>query len=309
MTSFSSRFRHATLLGGAVILCGCTQRTALQQAVHDSDRGSWRTAAPGVLDSLESEACLVEVVPLGEPDEVGFITAYATPRVDACRVRTPRFRHPLHAAPEGGITATRRAIHEEDLLAGAELCWLDDRLEAYLIQVNGSAVVDWVDVDGRRTGAESVLAWSASNDLGYRSLGRMAIDAGLASEDAMSLAVLRELQQSNPDELALLMLENPRYIMFRELPPTETLKGARGRSLVAGVSLAADPMHETDALLLVEPLDGSPPFLGLVHDGGAAIIGAQRLDRYLGSGSSAMREAGAIAMPARVSRVHITSKK
>jgi len=68
-------------------------------------------------------------------------------------------------------------------------------------------------------------------------------------------------------------------------------------------------MHETDALLLVEPLDGSPPFLGLVHDGGAAIIGAQRLDRYLGSGSSAMREAGAIATPARVSRVHITSKK
>ena len=295
----------AALLGAAVFVCGCAQRTAFENAVAGAVHAAWEHAAPGMLAELRSASATVEIVPLGSPGEVGLVTAYATPRVRACRVRSGRFVHPLHRAPEAGTSATRLEIHEGELLAGEELCWLDDRLEAYLIQVNGSAVVAWVDETSQATGEESTIAWSASNGLPYKSLGRMAIDVGMASEESMSLDRLRTLHASHPEEIASLMLANPRYIMFRELSPTESLRGSRGRSLVAGVSLATDPRHATGKLLLIEPVDGSAPFLGLIHDGGAAIVGQQRIDRYLGSGAAAMSEAGAIAMPATVSVVEI----
>ena len=297
--------RSVVLLSTAVLVLGCARRTSLDVAIEGANQSAWEQASPGLLQTLQAENASLEIIVLGNQDEVGLVTGYATPRVLASRFRSDRFAYPLHLAPEGGTAATRQQIHKQELLAGEELCWLADRLEAYLIQVNGSAVLAWVDESGKETGQESTIVWSASNGHGYKSLGRMAIDAGMASEDSMSLDRLRSLHLSHPQELSELMLKNPRYIMFRELSPVEVLEGSRGCPLIPGVSLAADPRYETGALFLIEPTDGSEPFLGLVHDGGAAIVGPQRLDRYFGIGDSAMSVAGTTAIPATVSRVEV----
>lgn len=294
----------AALFGAAVFLCGCTHRTALDQAIASADEQAWERASPGLLERLRLGTG-VEVVPVAPKGESGLMTGYATPRVHASRIETPQYAYPLHRAPEEGITATRRAIEEEELLDEFELCWLEDSLEAYLIQVNGSAVIDWVDADGRVTGESATVVWSKSNGHAYESLGRMAIDAGLASADEMSLARLRALHRSHTDVMAGLMLENPRYIMFRLLDADEPLCGSRVRPLIAGVSLATDPAYPTDTLLLIEPTDGTMPCLGLVHDGGAAIVGPQRVDRYFGSGAEAMGQAGALAAPITVSEIKL----
>ena len=297
----------AVLLGAAVFFSGCASKSSLDVAVANADHQSWLRADPDALAALQDQDVQVEVIRLGDGDEIGFMTAYATPRIRARRARGGAFLHALHEEPTGGISSTRREIHEGELLAGQELCWLDDPLEAYLVQVNGSAIVAWVDEEGVETGEETFIVWSASNEHSYSSLGRMAIDAGLASPGEMSLGHLRHLHLKHPERIQALMLENPRYIMFRALDPTESLSGSRGRTLVPGVSLATDPRHPTDAILLVEPLEGGEPFLGLVHDGGAAIVGPQRIDRYLGVGEDAMDEAGTIAMPARVYLVKINA--
>ena len=302
----NSRINTAVLLCAAVFVCGCAPRTPLERAVRGADETSWELAAPGLLGRLADPDVTILVESFGEPDEIGMMTAYATPRVRASRSKVAPYIHPIHAAPEGGTSLTRRNLLEEGRLDGLELAWLDDALEAYLVQVNGSAVLDWVDpASGSPTGQETAIVWSESNGHSYASLGRMAIEDGLAGEDAMSLDLLRALHEEAPERIGMLMLRNPRYIMFRALPPGGSINGSRGVPLVQGVSLAADPCHETGAILLVEPIDGSPPLIGLVHDGGAAIVGSQRIDTYLGVGPEAMDAAGRVVVPARVSRVRV----
>ena len=294
----------AALISAAVFVSGCASPSALDRAVDSADADAWQQAAPGVLQRLRAERASVTVESSGAPGEIGLITAYATPQVRASRTRTDTHDHPLHAAPEGGTRSTRRQIAEGDELPGLEIAWFDNALDPYLIHVNGSAVLDWVDpVTGLPLGKKSVIVWSDTNRHDYSSLGRMAIDAGLGSESEMSLALLRDLHLEQTDLIESLMLENPRYIFFRELTDDESLNGSRGVPLVAGVSLATDPLHPTGTLLLLEPVDGSQPHLGLVHDGGAAIVGPQRVDRYLGSGDRAMSAAGQVVVPARVFRV------
>lgn len=294
----------AALICAAVFVSGCASPSALDRAVDSADADAWNRAAPGVLLALRADRGVIVVEPQGRSEEIGLVTAYATPRVPATRNRTATHRHPLHAAPEGGTQSTRRQIDERDELPGLEIAWFDNALDPYLIQVNGSAVLAWVDpATGLPSGDESVIVWSDTNGHGYVSLGRMAIDSGLGTEADMSLALLRELHAVQTELIESLMLENPRYIFFRELADDESLRGSRGVTLVAGISLATDPVHPTGTLLLLEPIDGSQPHLGLVHDGGAAIVGPQRVDRYLGQGSDAMSAAGQVVVPARVSQV------
>ena len=301
-------FLHtAALLSAAVFVCGCRTDHSLHRAIDSADHAAWEQAAPGLLDRLRSSDVVVEV--LAPSDEVGVMTAYATPRLPASRVRTDVHQHPIHAPPDGGTRSVRASIMASDAFDQLVIGWVEDRLDAYLVQVNGSCVLDWVDPKtGDRLEETSVLAWSANNGHGYESLGRMSIDAGLSTEEEMSLDRLRDLHERHPERIAELMLENPRYIFFRELQREESLSGSRGIPLVPGVSLATDPLHETGAILLIEPLDGSLPILGLAHDGGAAIVGPQRIDRYLGSGQEAMDLAGRVVVPARVRRVRLPDR-
>ena len=294
----------AALVSAAVFVSGCASPTALDRAIESADVDAWNRAAPGLLPALRAGQSVIVVEPQGGPGEIGLFTAYATPRVAATRRRTATHRHPLHAAPVGGTRSTRREIAEQDELPGLEIAWFDNALDPYLIQVNGSAVLAWVDpLSGLPAGDESVIVWSDTNSHGYVSLGRMAIDEGFAREEDMSLALLRNLHADQTELIEALMLENPRYIFFRELNEDDSLQGSRGVPLVAGVSLATDPVHPTGTVLLLEPVDGSQPHLGLVHDGGAAIVGPQRVDRYLGRGADAMSAAGQVIVPARVSRI------
>ena len=65
------------------------------------------------------------------------------------------------------------------------LIWVRDAVEAYVIQVQGSAQIELPD--GRRVR----LAYDGRNGLPYTSLGRILIETGAIPETAMSLATLK----------------------------------------------------------------------------------------------------------------------
>ena len=65
------------------------------------------------------------------------------------------------------------------------IVWLRDAVEAFLIQVQGSAQVEFPD--GRR----ARLAYDGRNGLPYTSIGRILIETGEIAESAMSLESLK----------------------------------------------------------------------------------------------------------------------
>ena len=296
----------AALISAAVCFTACTGPSHLELAIDSADEDAWNAAAPGLLDRLRSDEVPPVLEPLAPADRTGLMTAYATPSLRASRRRTNTYAHPIHASPDGGSDLVRSQIVEHPGFDEIAIGWVADRLDCYLVQVNGSCVLEWIDPSNERpTGSRSTLVWSSTNGHDYVSLGRLAIEAGLSGEDGMSLSRLRLLHERQPERIAELMLVNPRYIFFRELDDGDSLQGSRGRPLVPGVSLAADPMHPAGSILLVVPADGGTPVIGLVHDGGAAIVGPQRLDRYRGVGAEAMHEAGRTQVPVRVFRVRL----
>ena len=105
---------------------------------------------------------------------------------------------------------TGRAIERE---RRDPVVWVRDAVEAFLIQVQGSAQVELPD--GRRVR----LAYDGRNGLPYTSIGRILIETGAIAESAMSLASLKAwlraagLGEGEPG-LAL-MRRNRSFVFFR----------------------------------------------------------------------------------------------
>ena len=91
-----------------------------------------------------------------ERDPVGLATGYFEPLVEASRVPRPGFRVPLHAPPADLATRspywTRQQLETlpaaQKSLRGREIAWLHDRLDALLLQVQGSGRLVFVDDRG-----------------------------------------------------------------------------------------------------------------------------------------------------------------
>ena len=109
----------------------------------------------------------------GEP----LLTGYYEPMLDASRVPTASQQVPLYRPPAD--LASRRPWYTRQeidtlpqaraALAGREIAWLADPLEALSLQIQGSGRVRITEPDGRVTLAR--LAFAGSNERPYRSVG------------------------------------------------------------------------------------------------------------------------------------------
>lgn len=231
--------------------------------------------------------------------QTGHLTGYFEPELAASPVRSGRFRHPLHAAPPD-LPAdrpwlSRAEIGDGNALAGLELAWLDDPLDAFLVHVQGSARLRFPD------GRVIRLGHVAKNGHPYRSIGAELIRRGEVAAEAMSLAAIRAWCQTHPDGVWPLLMTNPSYIFFglRDVGPGEGPLGAMGRPVTAGHSLAVDPAHvQLGAPVWIGfGVPGVPPVLCIAQDTGSAIRGPGRADLFCGSGQAAGDRAGAINAP------------
>ena len=236
-------------------------------------------------------------------------TGYFEPTYTASRVRTPLYRYPLYRQPANFKRwsrphPTRARLEGKDglaegksLLRGQELVWLSDRLEAFLVQVQGSARLKMTD------GTTMTVGYNGTTNYPYVSIGGELVKDGVFAKDELSLPKLLEHFEQNPSQLDKYIPRNNRFIFFRETagkPPTGNL----GVPVTGDRSIATDKslMPPGALALIVAPIPDRSESgeieirvvsrYVLDQDTGSAIKGAGRVDVFLGSGETAGERAG-----------------
>lgn len=274
------------------------------------DAPGWRRWLARAFDAVPMVAASAD----GTTRDTGLVTGYHEPLLSGSLVRDRPGQVPLLGVPPGlqaGDPAYARAALEtavrEALAAGAPppapvLGWLDDAVDAFFLQVQGSGRVVWRDGPGER------LGFAAHNGHPYRAIGRVLVDEGALAPAEVTAPSIRAWLRRHPDAADRVMRTNPRFVFFRRLPlgdPDAGPVGALGVPLTAGRSVATDPAFvPPGALAWVDsrdPLDGRPwQRLVFGQDVGGAITGAVRIDVFWGSDATAAERAGLAREPGRV---------
>lgn len=259
----------------------------------------------------------------GSAPAVNLITGYYEPLVRASRRRHGAYQWPLYAVPDDMLIIDLGAVYPE--LAGkrirgkldgrrvvpydtrAELerspeklkaiVWVDDPIDAFFLQVQGSGRA--VLQDGPDKGRIIRLAYADQNGHPYASIGRWLIDRGELTMAEASMQGIKEWARRNPHRVRELLNVNPSVVFFREEPVEAAGEGPRGAfavPLTAEHSIAVDPAFVplgSPVLLATTYPASNEPLQRVVfaQDTGTAIKGAGRADFYWGFGD----EAGALA--------------
>lgn len=258
----------------------------------------------------------------------GLITGYYEPLLNGSRKPNARYKFPLYAVPDDLLVIdlaelhpelkgmrlrgrldgrrvipyfTRGEIDRNEPFASAKvLLWVDDPIDLFFLQVQGSGQVHL------NTGERVRIGYADQNGHPYRSIGRYLIDRGELTLEQASMQGIKAWAKQNPARLAELLSHNASYVFFRELPGNlPGPLGALGVPVMAGRSIAVDPRYI--------PL-GAPVYLAttwpnskralqrlmMAHDTGGAIRGGVRADYYWGFGEQAGAQAGRMRQMGRM---------
>ena len=294
-------------------------------------KAEWKTpcGAAGGVDATDGNAIRqyfeAYFVPnqMREPSgaDTGLITGYYEPMLRGSRKRGGAFQTPLYRVPDDQVTVdlasvypslknmrlrgrlvgktvvpySTRAEIERAPLKGKELVWVDDPVEAFFLEVQGSGRVR---ID--ETGETVRVAFADQNGHPYKVIGRWLVEQGELPADGVSAQSIKAWIATNPARRQELLNVNPSYIFFREerLPdPSVGPKGALGVPLTPERSVAVDPsivpLGAPLFLSTTHPADGTAvQRLMLAQDTGGAIRGPVRADFFFGFGGNAAEYAG-----------------
>jgi membrane-bound lytic murein transglycosylase A len=234
-------------------------------------------------------------------------TAYCTPILKGSLTRSGEFRHPLYARPENLLRGadgviqgwetpfgrlprypSRSAIEASGMLAGSELVWLADPIDAYLAHVNGSAFIELPD------GALLRLGYAGKNGRPYRSLGKELEADGKIPRGKVSLGAIREwAARASEEELDDYLGRNQSYVFFT--PIEDDPHGSLDVPVTPGRTIATDKSLFPRAALTFASGPSDAPGMNRFlfdQDTGGAIQSAGRADLYLGIGREAEEAAG-----------------
>jgi membrane-bound lytic murein transglycosylase A len=267
---------------------------------------------------------------LVNPDgsRTGLITGYYEPILKGSRNETRSYSHPVFGPPGDMIVVELAELYpelkhlrlrgriegrklvpyysraewapQESKRSPEALLWVDDAIDLFFMQIQGSGQVQLAD------GSRVRLNYADQNGHPYRSIGRWLIERGELKAEQASMQGIKNWAKANPSRLAELLNANPSLVFFRELPVDGSgPQGAMGLALTPERSLAVDPRHV--------PL-GAPIWLAttrpnteqaltrlmLGQDTGGAIRGVVRADFYWGSGVNAGNQAGKMRQQGRM---------
>ena len=265
--------------------------------------------------------------------ESGLITGYYEPLLKGSRSKSAQYLYPLYRRPNDLVTvelgdtypelkykrvrgrllvdkdgrnklvpyATRAEIEvTSSPLAGNELVWINDIIDVFFLQVQGSGLVKLDD------GSEVHVGYADQNGHAYHSIGRLLIERGELSADQASMQGIKNWARNNLNQLRDLLNSNPSYVFFRELPAgLSGPLGALGVPISAERSVAIDPKYVPLGapifLSTRQPNSQSPlKRLMVAQDTGGAIKGGVRADFYWGAGNEAGAKAGAMKQQGKI---------
>jgi membrane-bound lytic murein transglycosylase A len=240
-----------------------------------------------------------------EDGQEALFTGYFEPELDASLRPSARYRYPVHAMPEEAKVIspwyTRRQILEEGKLdgRGLEIAWVDDPVELFFLQIQGSGRLKLPDGRVLRVG------YAGANGQPYRSVGLEMIRLGMFEPHEVSATVIKNWVRQNPGTGEEMLMHNPSYVFFREVnevPPHLGPLGAMNRSVTPMRTIAVDPAFVPLGAPVWIEKDGDTPMrrLMIAQDTGSAIKGAQRADVFFGTGDAAGRAAGRLRDPGRM---------
>ncbi|MEM6311630.1 MAG: MltA domain-containing protein [Pseudomonadota bacterium] len=266
----------------------------------------WRSLCAAARDQKDARAFfeLFFRPVLIEDGQKAMFTGYFEPELDGSRYRSARFRYPVYAYPREARNKpwlTRRQIAESDALAGRglEIAWVDDSVELFFLQIQGSGRIRLDEGGVVRVG------YAGANGHNYRSIGQELVRRGVYQPHQVSAEVIGNWVRRNPNDGRELLYHNPSYVFFRELknvPAEKGPLGAMNRSLTTMRSIAVDPAFTTLGAPVWIEKEGENPLnrLMIAQDTGSAIKGAQRADVFFGTGYDAGRAAGKLRDPGRL---------
>jgi membrane-bound lytic murein transglycosylase A len=250
----------------------------------------------------------------------GLITGYYEPLLKGSRKQSKRYRYPIYTTPDELLVIDLGAVYPELKnmrlrgrlqgrkvvpyytraeivndsvpLQGKELLWVDDEIDLFFLQIQGSGRVQLENGEIVRVG------YSDQNGHPYKSVGKVLVERGELALEKASMQGIRDWGQKNPRKLSELLQQNSSFVFFRELPAdVPGPLGSLGVPLTAGRSLAVDPRAVPQ---------GAPVFLAttwpntgrqlsrlmVAQDTGGAIKGNVRADFFWGFGAEAANQAG-----------------
>ena len=240
-----------------------------------------------------------------EDGNAALFTGYFEPELDGSRVQTARYRYPVYAMPPEAKRIrpwlTRRDILSTDVMngRGLEIAWVDDSVELFFLQIQGSGRIRLPDGNFIRVG------YSGANGHLYRSIGAELVRRNVYKPHQVSAQVIKNWVRRNPVEGRELLLHKNSYVFFRnvdQVPAHKGPLGAMNRSITRMRSVAVDPKFvELGSPVWLEK-DGKKPLrrLMMAQDTGGAIKGAQRADVFFGTGDKAGGAAGRLRDPGRM---------
>ena len=252
----------------------------------------------------------------------GLITGYYQPILRGSRKETKKYKIPLYAPPLDLITVnlseiypelkykrlrgrvegnklipyfTREEIGKKEYpLQGNELLWVQNPVESFFLEIQGSGVIKFED------GSTTQVGYADQNGHPYRSMGLALIRQGELKRHKVSMQSIKAWAKKNKSKLQRFLNANPSTVFFRELP-----QGLPGPIGALGVPISAERSVAIDRKFI--PL-GAPIFLTttepnskitlnklmIAQDTGGAINGGVRADFYWGQGKIAGSRAGSM---------------
>ena len=256
-----------------------------------------------------------------------FLTGYFEPLFRASLTQTATYRYPLYRKPadlvslpggngngrktgrmENGSLVpypTRAEIEKGQLLAGQELVYLADPVDAFILHVQGSGQIELADGSLRR------VQFAAKNGQEYRSIGRLLVEKGVMRREEATMPKIVRYLKEHPEEQEAILHHNDSFVFFRWGDDAAVgPMGCLGEPLTPGRSVALDqdcfPPGGLGFLATRKPkIDAAGEIIGweplsrfvVNQDSGSAITGPGRLDLFWGAGPYAEAAAGNMKHP------------
>jgi len=260
--------------------------------------------------------------------DTGMITGYYQPILKGSKVKTSHYKVPLYTTPKDLITVDLSEVYPElkskrlrgklagnklvpylsraeidgqgSPLAGNEIVWVEDPVEAFFLEIQGSGIIHFDNGDIMQIG------YADQNGYPFKAIGSTLIQKKEITMAEASMEGIKNWARKNINKLREFLNINASYVFFRKLP--DDLPGpigALGVSIEAERSVAIDPkfipLGAPIFLSTTQPNTTDPlERLMVAQDTGGAIRGGVRADFYWGSGYEAGRKAGSMKQQGKI---------